>query len=317
MDDLRLALVLCGVLLVAAIYLWETKLRKRRRRERRDDAGLLCGTEDRRERRGYGFSIGEEQEPVHRPELDEPGEIITAFPITEDTTEPTVGEEPREMPIMPTDDETLAMSASEETPASQEIPVVRADDKVDDLGESVAELESLLSDLPVSDELPADALLAANAELQTREAQDRRSPREELVVALTVMARHGQSMSGAELRSALEAEGLRYGDMQIFHHYGDNGDTPEPLFSVANAVKPGTFELDSLDSLETPGLALFARVPETRGTARFDLMLSKAEHLARQLDADVCDDGRCTLTKQSANHIRERIVEYERRQRLS
>ena len=88
------------------------------------------------------------------------------------------------------------------------------------------------------------------------------------------------------------------------------------LFSVANAVKPGTFELDSLDSLETPGLALFARVPQTRGTARFDLMLSKAEHLAQQLDADVCDDGRCALTKQSANHIRERIVEYERRQRL-
>lgn len=323
MDDLRLALILCGVVLVAAIYLWETKLRKRRRKDRADDAGLMREAADRGERRGFGFSIRRDQEPVHRPELDQRSEIITSFAITEDTTEPVAGTEPCEEPVMAAADplQTVSGETREPTPRMGPEPLVRPVPKpghdADDLGGSVAELESLLSGLPVGDEPPPDALLAANAGLEEeRPQQQRRLPREELVVALTIMARHGQRMGGAELRSALELQGLRYGDMQIFHHYGDTGDTPEPLFSVANAVNPGTFELDSLDSFETPGLMLFARVPETRGTARFDLMLSKAHHLAQQLDADVCDDGRCALTKQSANHIRERIVEYERRQRL-
>lgn len=338
MDDLRLALVLCGVVLVAAIYFWDTKLRRRRRKERDGDAGMVGEAVDHGERRGFGFSVRRGHEPVQRPELDQPSEIITSFAIAEHTDMPVVGEEPRAEP---------GVAAGDETPASDQTPAMVADDlrqivsdqtqapapqvstqplarpvprpgrDADDLGDSVAALESLLSDLPVGDELPADALLAANAGLEGEKLRRRlRSPSEELVIALTVMARHGQRMGGAELRSALEAEGLRYGDMQIFHHYGDTGDTPEPLFSVANAVNPGTFELDSLDDFETPGLTLFARVPETRGTARFDLMLSKAHHLALQLDADVCDDGHCTLTKQSANHIRERIVEYERRQRL-
>lgn len=303
MDDLRLVLVLCGVALVVAIYLWETKLRGRRRRERRDDGGLLRDGGGSQERRGFGFSIRAGQENIQRPELEEPPEIITTFPITDDT-----GRAP------PVREPAHRRTAARQEPVMGE-QTLSAGDKVDDLGESVAALESLLSDLPVGDELPADALLAANAELETPEPEPPPSPpREEFIVALTVMAKDGRRLSGSELRAALEAEGLRYGDMQIFHRYGDNGDTP--LFSVANAVNPGTFELESLDSLETPGLALFTRVPHTRGTVRFDLMLSTAEHLARQLDADVCDDGRCTLTKQSANHIRERIVEYERRQRL-
>ena len=86
-----------------------------------------------------------------------------------------------------------------------------------------------MSDLPVGDELPPDALLAANAELEAGEPEPRQ------LAARGVHRRadgHGQRrrrLSGVELRSALEAEGLRYGDMQIFHHYGDDGNTPEPL----------------------------------------------------------------------------------------
>ncbi|WP_288453085.1 cell division protein ZipA C-terminal FtsZ-binding domain-containing protein, partial [uncultured Microbacterium sp.] len=53
-------------------------------------------------------------------------------------------------------------------------------------------------------------------------------------------------MAGPALVETVTHYGLRYGDMNIFHHYDEA--TGQPAFSMASAVEPGTFDLSTLDS---------------------------------------------------------------------
>ena len=85
---------------------------------------------------------------------------------------------------------------------------------------------------------------------------------ETLVVILTVLAPKGERLEGARLRAALEAQGLRYGKDRIFHRHPSAAPASVgPLFSAVNIVEPGVFDLDTIDSIRTPGLGLFMRLP--------------------------------------------------------
>jgi cell division protein ZipA len=69
----------------------------------------------------------------------------------------------------------------------------------------------------------------------------RKNPQLEELLILGVMAQSGEPFGGDELVAALRGQGLKFGDMGIFHR--THGDSGERLFSVANAVEPGTFYL--------------------------------------------------------------------------
>jgi FtsZ-interacting cell division protein ZipA len=45
-------------------------------------------------------------------------------------------------------------------------------------------------------------------------------------------------------------------------------------------------------------------------------MLATARRLATQLEAEVLDETRSTLTRQTARHIRERIIQFELQRRV-
>lgn len=139
----------------------------------------------------------------------------------------------------------------------------------------------------------------------------------ELIVALHVMHAQREPLDGPALHAALQDLGLRYGAMRIFHH---PGLAPAPggatVFSVARAVEPGSFDLDDAASFATPGVVFFMRLPGAEdGAVTFELMLSSAETLARQLGADLLDDRRSVLTAQAVSHLRETVAEFERRGR--
>jgi cell division protein ZipA len=141
----------------------------------------------------------------------------------------------------------------------------------------------------------------------------------ELVIALTVMARVGQQLSGPAIRSALELVGLTHGEMAIYHRHavGQPPGAP-PVFSVANVRNPGTFDPRAFEALRTPGLAFFMRVPGPidAGSA-FQQMLDAGRRVAERVNGILCDETRSTLTTQSINHIRERIAEHARRRLIT
>ena len=142
----------------------------------------------------------------------------------------------------------------------------------------------------------------------------------ELIIALYVRALHAGGFNGADIFAAMEQLELRYGHMQIFHHYGLDEQAPvapvpvtrEPVFSIANLMEPGTFEPQAAETFHTPGLILFMRLPGPLcGRVAFELMLNYAHRLAEILKGVLENQHRETLTAEHITYLREGIAEFE------
>ncbi|HKJ76893.1 MAG TPA: cell division protein ZipA [Gammaproteobacteria bacterium] len=139
---------------------------------------------------------------------------------------------------------------------------------------------------------------------------------EELILAVYVLAPSSHDFAGPDVRAALEAERLQFGSMGIYHRHSDEG--PGAVFSVANAMEPGTLEPDELDTLQTRGLACFMRLPgPIEGAEALEQMLDGAKGMARRLGGDVYDETRSVLRAQTEEHLREKVRDYTRRRRLA
>ncbi len=134
----------------------------------------------------------------------------------------------------------------------------------------------------------------------------------ELLIVLTILTPGERDLAGPVIREALTAFDLRPDDLGMFHHYGNRrGRVSDPVFSVANVLEPGVFDLAAMDELATPGLCLFLRRPgPLPATVAFDLMLDVGSRLSRALEAVLCDDQRCRLTVQATQALRERVVHF-------
>lgn len=132
------------------------------------------------------------------------------------------------------------------------------------------------------------------------------------IVTLHVVSPEGQLMNGALLLEQFEQRGYHYGDMNIFHSMHDG----KTVFSVAKLVVPGTFDINDMDSFQTPGISLILQLPgPVPADVAFEVLLSEAHEIADALGATVLDADRSTLSKQTVQHMREGIYEYMHRQK--
>jgi len=132
------------------------------------------------------------------------------------------------------------------------------------------------------------------------------------IVTLHVVSPEGQLMNGAHLLEQFEQRGYHYGDMNIFHSMHDG----KTVFSVAKLVVPGTFDINDMDSFQTPGISLILQLPgPVPADVAFEVLLSEAHEIADALGATVLDADRSTLSKQTVQHMREGIYEYMHRQK--
>lgn len=139
---------------------------------------------------------------------------------------------------------------------------------------------------------------------------------EQLILALHVAAHDGTVFEGARVLDAVNACTLKYGRYRIFHRLL-KGDPEKSVFSVANMVEPGAFDPEALPGQNLPGLTLFLVLPGPQdGVDAYADMLATARQLAQHLGGEVLDETRSTLTRQTAHHIRERIIEFQRRMQL-
>jgi cell division protein ZipA len=135
------------------------------------------------------------------------------------------------------------------------------------------------------------------------------------VVVLHLMAREGEYFPGDQLLNSLLNQGLRYGSMKIFHrHTSEDGSGPV-MYSVANSVNPGTFDLNSMDQLVTPGISLFFAMEDVDDPAvTLDNLLASAKQMAIDLNGELKDESRSALTRQTEDHYRQRIIDFSRAQ---
>lgn len=134
--------------------------------------------------------------------------------------------------------------------------------------------------------------------------------REPQPVVLSVLADRGM-ISGAQLRRVLESLDMAHGEMDIFHRLNPRG---EPEFSLANAVKPGTFSPSTMDGMETPGVTLFMIADQlVDPSSTYENMLMVAQILADELGGTVKDEQRDDLTDQTIDSRRDSLRGYRLR----
>lgn len=158
-------------------------------------------------------------------------------------------------------------------------------------------------------------LVADHPESLVASESARRVARQDSPVDLVVM--HvwpaQRAFQGEALLRAILSYGLRFGEMNIFHRHQHPTGRGDILFSMANAVEPGNFDLDALPDEECHGVTFFLSMPGTNSILAFDVMLDTARRLAQELGGQVLDQQHMPLTAQLAEHYRERVLEFERR----
>ncbi len=152
---------------------------------------------------------------------------------------------------------------------------------------------SLFTNQEIEEETEIELIQESNLE------SDENNNKEEQIITLYLVAPENQSFNGLDIVQKLEEIGLQYGEHQIFHRHIDNAASPV-IFSAANMMQPGVFDLDNIESLETVGLVFFMYIPSLgNDVANLKLMISTVESLSKSLGGFVLNDQRTLFDEQS------------------
>lgn len=133
------------------------------------------------------------------------------------------------------------------------------------------------------------------------------------IVSLYVAAKAGSTLRGSDIVVAAEKAGLTYGYMGVYHRLVDGRPDAGPIFSVANILKPGSFDMATVADMETPAIAFFLTLPApVAALEAWETMEPAAQRMASLLDGVVLDEERNALGRQRIQHIREELRAYDR-----
>lgn len=135
----------------------------------------------------------------------------------------------------------------------------------------------------------------------------------ELIFTFYLVSQPDAPFQGEQLVQALLEQGMRHGDMNIFHRHSQSTGRGPVQFSLANAYEPGTFDLDNLDQLETKGLAVFMALPGPKKPMKaYEMMVSTCKAIVEELGGYIIDSSKAHFSKQIEVHHKEKIQEFER-----
>lgn len=166
------------------------------------------------------------------------------------------------------------------------------------------------SDIPVdADEWTEEVAAEINDHL------DHEQPPAEEIVVITVIAKKGESFSGNSILTAAKQAGLKHGEMNIFHRYEQGGLGKRGyLFSMANVLEPGSFNLQEIHKMRTPGVCFFLNLPgPKKSVLAFELLVDTARKMAKFLGGELQDGRRNAMTTKSLEQLRQKVVDFERR----
>ena len=128
-----------------------------------------------------------------------------------------------------------------------------------------------------------------------------------------VAAKEGKRLGGHELLQFFLTSGFRYGAMNIFHRHEHSNGTGEVLFSIANMMAPGTFDVDYMEQFNSPGISFFFTAPNHKISVNksFDMMLRAVEQVAEEFDCEVLNEKRERFTQEQFIEYRKRLEKYK------
>lgn len=323
MDLLRWILLGIGLLLILAIW-WHG----RRHRPARQES--LLATARRRWRRNADTASATRSASVDLPAREAPDLGLDTAELDELFGEQREGIESRfhtaaektstgheRKPLADDEPEAGTGESGRPAPASHDddLESIQGSDADRDSAEETAEAGQPAVDDPLR-RSPPEA--AGNRQAsdpdpppadKDRPADEDRPADVDRIVALYVVAPRGERLHGGDLLSAFSRLGLEHGDLDIFHRHDDQQRT---VFSVANAAEPGTFDPTTMRELETPGVALFMRLPTPiPAPDAFDELVTAARALAADVGGHALDSRQSTLTRQTEQAMSDDMRDYE------
>ncbi|SEM18800.1 cell division protein ZipA [Halomonas daqiaonensis] len=186
--------------------------------------------------------------------------------------------------------------------------------------DTVAE-DASSNDLPPRDDVVRTHPVLERAlrhDVNAKHARKTLSQADEIIV-ISVLARDEEGFSGTALLDLMLACGLRYArGMGIFHRFETEDPDSRLQFSMVNVVKPGSFPIEAMDNFQTPGITLLMPLPGASDTsAAFEAMVETAMVIVRHLGGELKDENQSVMTAQTVEFARQRVQEFERRNRLN
>ncbi len=178
---------------------------------------------------------------------------------------------------------------------------------LDDVDEGVGQVRIITSAVSqTGDDDVASMNVSADAEQQeaTQDAADKNVLND--IIVLYILPKPDCILAGAQINSAAQAMGLRFGEMDIFHYM----DSKRSVFSLANMLEPGSFDADSIHDLKTTGLTIFMQIHAGDPLDDLTEMLQRSYQLAGLLDARLCNYKREPLTEQDAENYRIQVSDF-------
>jgi cell division protein ZipA len=296
MSELRWALLILGAVFILALVFWE-------RRRPRQASGPF------------------ERASLRESAVESPPRHVREPPLTLPeirAREPLAG---RGLPVVAARDEpddavpeaAAAPGAAESArpwEAEQAMEPQSADHAEDRAGpQEDEEWNPTLPDAPEEELAPADVASGREAlqELPPGAPMvvDWPAENERHILALRLVAPQPERFAGRSLRQALAAEGFLLGQFAIFHKPDDEH---RAVLSAASLTRPGTFDMETMDSQHYGGLSLFAVLPGPKPPRQaFDELVFAARNLNERLHGVLQDEQGTPLTPARIAQLREQL----------
>ncbi|MDH5392096.1 MAG: hypothetical protein OEY11_02795 [Gammaproteobacteria bacterium] len=144
---------------------------------------------------------------------------------------------------------------------------------------------------------------AATPEMRAGEDKTSNEPEDDLIV-IHVEAKSAY-FSGTDLLRVINYQQLKFGDMNIYHAYDDDG----VVFSMSNMIQPGHFEPEHISDMRTPGVILFTQLSLLEDPqAGFERILNCAKTFARELDGKLTSSDQQLLTEQDIQALKDKAA---------
>lgn len=119
-------------------------------------------------------------------------------------------------------------------------------------------------------------------------------------------------ISGKEILRLAETYGLKFGVMNMFHRYEHEDGVGKLWFSMVSVMRDGLqeFDINEVPNQRFNGLSLFLSLPNPNAVQGFRSMMSVANMIANDLNANILDEENYVIDENYINNLLSIVENY-------
>lgn len=173
--------------------------------------------------------------------------------------------------------------------------------------------EEIFADVePLATETQIEMAFDKDAEVAVQESAQAKVSTQDIIM-ISLHAKSGASFGDYDFLQSLGGVGLTFGEHSIFHYDIKTEQGDERLFSVAKLNKPGTFDVDNIESMHCKGLLMFIDLSQSRKPVlALDCLIDTAKQLAQELGGTLFESYNIAWTDETEKLLSGKVETYQR-----